>query len=133
MVMSEKLKEQLKEEIRKYKLYDTDLKRYQNLYQNYRDSTKQNVINIMDMLGIDKMDGVKITRKKVMPSIDVKKLKECFNDESMADLIVVNVDIEKSIENIMLKNGYNRHIAKGILELLLELNEYQIDELEILK
>ena len=127
------LEEQLSKEIKKYKMYDEDLKRYHNIYENYKNLTRDIIVGIMKASDTQEFEGVKLVKKKVMPPISVEELKECFNDKSMADLVVVNVDIEKSIDNIMLRNGYNENIARGILDLLFELKEYEIFDLEIKK
>jgi hypothetical protein len=40
---------------------------------------------------------------------------------------------EKTIENIKMRQGFNDKIANGILDLLLEAKEYEIEDLELMK
>jgi hypothetical protein len=123
----------LKEEIRKYKICDVDLKKTTNRLQNYKDLLKSNIIALMKAYHINECDGVKLTSKRLLPSVPMSRLNECFNDLDMANQVVVNVDIEKTVENLMIKKGYNEKIAQGVIDLLMDLNEQNIDDLIIKK
>ena len=125
--------EELGKEIDKFIELNKDLSKTSNLFTNYIDISKSNIIGLLKFLKMGKYKGVKFVKRKVLPSITVEELKDCFNDPSMADLVVVDVNLEKTVENIKLKKGYNDRIARGIVSLLVELKEYEIEDLEILK
>jgi len=124
---------ELSDEIRKHNMFVRDRDRFQNVYETYRLVSKEKILNIFKMLKINKFENVKMTKKKVLPLLTVEELKTAFNDKSMIDLVVVKVDVDETIRNIQLKHGYSEKIAKGFLNLLLELKEYEVEELEILK
>jgi hypothetical protein len=125
--------EELGKEIDKFIELNKDLSKTSNLFTNYIDISKSNIIGLLKFLKMEKYKGVKFVKRKILPSITVEELKDCFNDPSMADLVVVDVNLEKTVENIKLKKGYNDRIARGIVSLLVELKEYEIEDLEILK
>ena len=124
---------ELKEEIRKYKLVVQDIQRFNVQYGNFQDNTKERILQLMKELDIDKMDGVKKVKTKILPKLSVEKIRSAFNDKDMANLVVVDVDIEKTIENIVLRHGYSNAIAKSFLTLLLELHEFEYENLGVLK
>ena len=123
----------LREEVRKYKIVISDLTKTKNKLENYKDMLKSNIFSLMKLYMVDECEGVKKVSKKHLPSITMQVLNNSFNDVDMANLIVVNVDIEKSIENIMIKKGYNEKIAQGILELLSDINDFEYEDLVIKK
>ncbi len=131
--MSKDLIKDLELEIRKFNLYLTDINKFNITYNNYLDLNKETIIELFKILDIEKYKNVKYVKKKVLPSISIEQLSAYFNDKSMIDLLVVDVNIEKTIENIKMKQGYNDKIANGILNLLLEAKEYEIEDLELMK
>ncbi len=132
-IINETIKTELSKEIRKYLMYCEDLKRFNNVYQNYKNLSEDKIIDFMKSLDVQKHDNVKLVKHKYLRDVSVKEIRQAFNDKSMADLVVVKVDVEKTIENIKLKNGHSEKIAKGLLELLLELYELEVEKIEVLK
>ena len=124
---------ELENEIRKFNLYVSDFKKFHNTYDTYREICKDRILQLMDYLEIDKMGNIKRTKRRVLPSLTIKEIKQSFQDETISDLIVANVDIEKTLENIKLFYGYPDKIAKGVLELLLENKEYEYEDIEVIK
>lgn len=124
---------ELEEEIRKYKLYCEDLTKTKNTFETYKDISKEKILSLFSILDIDKYSGVKKIREKVLSLVTIEELRNAFNDKSMADLVVVKVDLDKTIENMKYKLGYNENIVKGFLDLLLELYEFEYDDLKILR
>ena len=124
---------ELDEEIRKYKLYCEDLEKTKNTFETYKDISKEKILSLFSILDIDKYSGVKKIREKILSLVTIEELRNAFNDKSMADLVVVKVDLDKTIENMKYKLGYNENIVKGFLDLLLELYEFEYDDLKILR
>jgi len=131
--MSKDLIKDLELEIRKFNLYLTDINKFNTTYNNYLDLNKETIIELFKILNIEKYKNVKYVKKKVLPSISIEQLSAYFNDRSMIDLLVVDVNIEKTIENIKMRQGFNDKIANGILNLLLEAKQYEIEDLELMK
>ena len=124
---------ELDEEIRKYKLYCEDLEKTKNTFETYKSISRDKILSMFSMLDIQSRNGVKIEKEKLLSLVTVEELQNAFNDKSMADLVVVKVDLEKTIENMKYKLGYNENIVKGFLDLLLELYEFEYDDLKILR
>ena len=124
--MSEKT---LKENIKKYEMLVDDIRKFNARHNYYLDSIEHEIIEEMKSLGFDTYGKVKLEEESIPQSIDIKTLKEQFNDEGMIDYIVVRVDKEQTIENIKIKNGFSNHIVKGYLELienLFEIKEWKV-------
>lgn len=131
--MEEKLLKELDEEIRKYKLYCEDLEKSTNTFETYKMISRDKILSMFSILNLKSRNGVKVENKKLLSFVTVEELRNAFNDKSMADLVVVKVDLQKTIENIKYKLGFNENIVKGFLDLLLELYEIEYDDLKILR
>lgn len=131
--MEEKLLKELDEEIRKYKLYCEDLEKSTNTFETYKMISRDKILSMFSILNLKSRNGVKVDNKKLLSLVTVEELRNAFNDKSMADLVVVKVDLQKTIENMKYKLGFNENIVKGFLDLLLELYEFEYDDLKILR
>lgn len=131
--MEEKLLKELDEEIRKYKLYCEDLEKSTNTFETYKMISRDKILSMFSILNLKSRNGVKVENKKLLSLVTVEELRNAFNDKSMADLVVVKVDLQKTIENMKYKLGFNENIVKGFLDLLLELYEFDYDDLKILR
>lgn len=131
--MEEKLLKELDEEIRKYKLYCEDLEKSTNTFETYKMISRDKILSMFSILNLKSRNGVKVENKKLLSLVTVEELRNAFNDKSMADLVVVKVDLQKTIENMKYKLGFNENIVKGFLDLLLELYEFEYDDLKILR
>lgn len=124
---------ELDEEIRKYKLYCEDLEKTKNTFETYKSISRDKILSMFSMLDIQSRNGVKIEKEKLLSLVTVEELQNAFNDKTMANLVVVKVDVQKTIENMKYKLGYSESIVKGFLDLLLELYEIEYDDLKILR
>lgn len=131
--MEEKLLKELDEEIRKYKLYCEDLEKSTNTFETYKMISRDKILSMFSILNLKSRNGVKVENKKLLSLVTVEELRNAFNDKSMADLVVVKVDLQKTIENMKYKLGFSENITKGFLDLLLELYEFDYDDLKILR
>lgn len=131
--MEEKLLKELDEEIRKYKLYCEDLEKSTNTFETYKMISRDKILSMFSILNLKSRSGVKVEKEKLLSLVTVEELRNAFNDKSMADLVVVKVDLQKTIENIKYKLGFSESITKGFLDLLLELYEIEYDDLKILR
>lgn len=131
--MEEKLLKELDEEIRKYKLYCEDLEKSTNTFETYKMISRDKILSMFSILNLKSRNGVKVENKKLLSLVTVEELRNAFNDKSMADLVVVKVDLQKTIENMKYKLGFSENITKGFLDLLLELYEFEYDDLKILR
>lgn len=112
------LHEQLKNEIRKYIEIDNDIKKFNNKYTMFKEGIEENIFKLMDLLDLKSYDKIKIVEEKPLIEATYDELKNKYNGDSIVDLLVVRVDIEKTIENIMIKKGYNETIARKVVSKL---------------
>lgn len=112
------LHEQLKNEIRKYIEIDNDIKKFNNKYTMFKESVEENILKLMDLLNLKSHDKIKIIEEKPLIEASYDELKNKYNGDSIVDLLVVRVDIEKTIENIMIKKGYAEPIARKVVSKL---------------
>ena len=124
---------ELDEEIRKYKLYCEDLEKTKNTFETYKTISAEKILSMFELLDLESRNGVKKISEKVLSLVTVEELRNAFNDKTMANLVVVKVDVQKTIENMKYKLGYSESIVKGFLDLLLELYEFEYDDLKILR
>ena len=112
------LHEQLKVEIKKYVEIDNDIKKFNNKYTMFKESIEENILKLMDLLDLKSYDKIKIVEEKPLIEASYDELKNKYNGGSIVDLLVVRVDIEKTIENIMIKRSYAEPIARKIVSKL---------------
>lgn len=131
--MKDQLLKELEEEIVKYKELNKDRFRKVNMYDNYISLSKGKILDYMKLLSLEKHDGVKRVLQPVTKSLSIEEIMSQFNDMQIAELLVCNLDLEKTIDNIMIKKGYSRAMAEAVVRNIKELYEYKTEELEILK
>lgn len=113
-----KIKKELKECVRKYKLVKKDVQDFTNRHQHYAETLENEIFLLMDELNIDEYDGVKKENYFKDKTLSISQLKELFNDKNMIDHIVVTVSLPLTAENLKIKNGFSTNITKGFIELL---------------
>lgn len=124
--MSEKT---LKDNIKKYKMLLDDIRRFNARHNYFLDAIEYEILQDMKELGLKAFDSITVEQENIPQAIDIKSLKERFNDKDMIDYIVVRVDKELTIENIKIKNGFSNNIAKGYLQMLedaFEMKEWKV-------
>lgn len=124
---------ELEDEIRKFKMLHKDRFTKVNLYDNYIHLSKHRILDLMKVLKLDKHDGVKRVLQPMTKSLTIEEIMSQFPDVQTAGLVVCNLDVEKTIDNIMIKKGYSRAMAEAVVRNIKELYEYKTEELEILK
>ena len=131
--MQNQLLKELEEEIIKYKELNKDRFRKVNMYDNYIQLSKGKILDYMKLLSLEKHDGVKRVLQPVTKSLSIEEIMSQFDDVQIVELLVCNLDLEKTIDNIMIKKGYSRAMAEAVVRNIKELYEYKTEELEILK
>ena len=131
--MQNQLLKELEEEIVKYKELNKDRFRKVNMYDNYIQLSKGKILDYMKLLSLEKHDGVKRVLQPVTKSLSIEEIMSQFDDVQIVELLVCNLDLEKTIDNIMIKKGYSRAMAEAVVRNIKELYEYKTEELEILK
>lgn len=129
--MEKELYKELGEEIAKLKELKLDKQRYINLYDNFIRVSERNILDQMNVLRISEHNGAKRTLTPQMKILSIEQIKKQFLDENLADLVVCDVNIEKTIDNITLRLGHSRNMAKSLLRTLLEAYEYKIESIEV--
>jgi predicted transcriptional regulator len=103
------------------------------MYDNYISLSKGKILDYMKLLSLEKHDGVKRVLQPVTKSLSIEEIMSQFDDVQIVELLVCNLDLEKTIDNIMIKKGYSRAMAEAVVRNIKELYEYKTEELEILK
>lgn len=105
---------------------------------NYKNTLKRQIIDFFELLGIERKDNVRIIEKINLKKVSVRQLKKLFNlndngikDNELLDNIMIEVDIDKTIENLIYLNGLAEPMAKKVGERLKDLHETKYMELEI--
>lgn len=105
---------------------------------NYKNTLKRQIIDFFELLGIERKDNVRIIEKVNLKKVSVRQLKKLFNlndngikDNELLDNIMIEVDIDKTIENLIYLNGLAEPMAKKVGERLKDLHETKYMELEI--
>lgn len=131
--MEKQLIAELEEEIRLLKMLEQDRFKKLNTFDNYIYLSKRKILDLMNVLRIERHNGVKRTMRSVTKVLSVGEIMSQFSDVQLAELVVCNVDVEKTIDNIMIKKGYSRAIAEGVLRNLNNAYEVKIEDIEVLK
>lgn len=127
------IEKELDLEIGRYIMLEDDLTKLKHSYETFKDVSKDKIISMMKTLDLNSFGKVKRVLKRVYPPTTVEELKNLFNDNSLADLIVVSVDVDKTFDNLMIKGGFSEQLAKKYISMFTELNQLQYEELEIKK
>jgi hypothetical protein len=119
------------------------LKRFKDLTHqidigtNFKNTLKRQIIGYFELLDIDKKDNVKRVEKINVKKVSIRQLKKLFNlptsdnGDDIFEHIMVEVDIDKTVENLIYLKGMNETMAKKIGERLNDLHETKYIELEI--
>jgi hypothetical protein len=129
--MEKELYKELGEEIAKLKELKLDKQKLTNLYDNFIRISERNILDQMNILRISEYDGAKRTLTPQIKSLSIEQIKKQFLDESLADLVVCDINIEKTIDNMTLRLGHSRNMAKSLLRTLLEAYEYKMESIEV--
>ena len=116
-----------KELAEKYRLWQHELISYNVIKENI----KKELIVLMKLENIDKVDKVRLVQKPQFEPIEIKDIYELVNDKSLVDSVVVSIDFESTKRNLKIKTGWNDKMIEQFLERLLETSKTMIDELEV--
>ena len=125
--------QELKREIVKYKRLVKDLQSMKNSYETYMEICKTKILDLMDFLEIDNLDNVRKTKRRMLPAMTVKQLRNLFNDKDISDLVVARIDVDASIDHFKLMHGYSDAMIKNTFDIVLSNFELEYDELEVTK
>jgi hypothetical protein len=129
----ENLKSELSKEIKRYKMLETDERAFVAKWNNYKAISSEKIISLMRDLKISQYEGLRLEQRSDNRPMTVEELKTLFNDESMIDNLVVEIDIEKTLENLSIKKGYSDAIVRQFKQVLLDGFTYKYITLEITK
>lgn len=106
----------LEKVIEQYKFLEEKITEYKHLKEvlfNY-------IIDIYEEYDITKHKGIRLLNESVSPKLTIKELKSTFNnpDTAIVDSLVVDLDIEKSIESLMYIDNLPDPIVYGIRNML---------------
>jgi hypothetical protein len=119
------------------------LKRFKDLTHqididtNFKNTLKRQIIDYFELLDIDKKDNVKRVEKINVKKVSIRQLQKLFNlptsdnGDDIFEHIMVEVDIDKTVENLIYLKGMNETMAKKIGERLNDLHETKYIALEI--
>jgi hypothetical protein len=111
----------LADEIRRYILVLEDIRKFNNKHQIYLESLEDNIISMMNKLGIDTFSRIKKEKHKVFHPQSVEEIKKLFNDPEMVDSLVVKVLPELTLRNLKLKNGLSDKLANSYMDIVNDL------------
>jgi uncharacterized protein YeeX (DUF496 family) len=102
-------------------------------YENYRNVLKAELIELFESVGRDKVNGVRLVEKSITKDSTIGEVKKLFNDSEseVIDYIVVNVDIDKTIENIYYFQNLQGVLAKKVGEKLSDLQKVSFKDLKV--
>jgi uncharacterized protein YeeX (DUF496 family) len=102
-------------------------------YENYRNVLKAELIELFESVGRDKVNGVRLVEKSITKDSTIGEVKKLFNDSEseVIDYIVVNVDIDKTIENIYYFQNLQGVLAKKVGEKLSDLQKVAFKDLKV--
>lgn len=117
--------------VENYKNVDEDIR----VHENYKNTLKTQILDLFEVIGISKVDNVKKVEKVNMRTVSIRQIKRLLNldtaEETLLDNIMVEVDIDKTIDNMIYLLGMDKTMAEKTGERLKELHETKYLELEI--
>ena len=124
----------------KYKSIVADIK----VYETYKDIIKTELMDLLEMTGERKINGVKLVEKHHVNKTSIRNLKHLFNEEfdieittkddnkkTIIDSVMVEVDIDLTVDNMRYLNGLSEPLTKSIGERLERLQKSKYYDLEI--
>jgi len=105
---------------------------------NFLETLKRQIIDFFELLNIDNKNGVRVEEKVNVKKVTIKQLKELLNidvglEDDIFNNVVVQVDIDKTIDNMIYVVGLAKPMAKKIGERLRDLQETKYIDLEVSK
>lgn len=125
------LEESIKKEVTKLASQYKTLNDSVNYNNNIKNEIGKKLIQLMVLNGIDRIDGVKVNKVSHVKNITVEELKQLFNEESIADYIVVNVDLKATARNLSVNSGLNQDFVNKLLDVIKKLSYNETYELEV--
>lgn len=119
-----------------------DLGQEMQVASNFLETLKRQIIDFYELLNIDSKDGVRLVEKVNVKKVTIKQLKKLLNIDTDVDLededsifnnIVVQVDIDKTVDNMIYVVGLARTMSRKIGERLRDLQETKYIDLEVSK
>lgn len=89
------------------------------------------MIDMMNLLGIKKVLGIKLVEKRLKKEVSIKDLGSLFPSSELLEKMVVQINIEKTIENLKYVENIQETLIKKIMFRLEELTISKFDELEL--
>ena len=112
---------------KKYISLDEQIK----LYQSYAVAIRSEMIDMMKIVGKEKVVGIKLVEKKLRKEVSIKELGSLFPSMELLEKMVVLINIEKTVENLKYVENIQEPLIKKILFRLEELCVSKFDDLEI--
>ena len=105
---------------------------------NFLETLKRQIIDFFELLNIDNKNGVRVEEKVNVKKVTIKQLKELLNidvglEDDIFNNVVVQVDIDKTIDNMIYVVGLARTMSRKIGERLRDLQETKYIDLEVSK
>jgi hypothetical protein len=125
------LEESIKKEATKLASQYKTLNDSVNYNNNIKNEIGKKLIQLMVLNGIDRIDGVKVNKVNHVKNVTVEELKQLFNEESIADYIVVNVDLKATARNLSVNSGLNQDFVNKLLDVIKKLSYNETYELEV--
>lgn len=125
------LEESIKKEATKLASQYKTLNDSVNYNNNIKNEIGKKLIQLMVLNGIDRIDGVKVNKVNHVKNVTIEELKQLFNEESIADYIVVNVDLKATARNLSVNSGLNQDFVNKLLDVIKKLSYNETYELEV--
>lgn len=98
---------------------------YNNMMTNWENELK----GLMLHYDLDRVENLKIVKRKQHTNKSIKELKEIFNDPNLIDNLVVRIDFDETRENLRL-NLWNKNLVDQYLNNIQELDQIEVYVLE---
>ena len=113
-----------------------DLSEQITIQNNLKNTIGRQIMDFFVLLDIKKLNNVKMVEKVNMKKVSVRQLKKLFNlengsDNDLINNVMIEVDIDKTIDNLIYINGMAEPVARKVGERLKDLHKTKYIELEI--
>lgn len=126
-VVSKSVKERERRLIEEFKFLTAQIKEYEIALE----TRKRAIMNLFELQGIVNSDGVRIVEENHKPRMTIGELKEVIRNEDILDSLVIDLDVEGSIDNLNYIENIPEVVAKNIGETLKTLPKYKVKDLKI--